>query len=325
MTSFEMEPAFCKALKLLHSNANDSSDEIMHLLEEVIQQKYGGTKTLNLKCGNFYEEPAKPVEPPKMTRLSRGSSPALSATAGQTSEKSSRDSSPPSEPVSTRTTPDLDDGDLALEIFEDDLNCKICKGMTVGPRNRLVECSDCHSLYHQECHKPPISENVNDPRLVWYCSSCTKKTQEKVQPKVKSVQLENNNKKLKPEVVSENKSSAFKRNEKNSSSSHNKNPSGSGMANLAASFQADQTSSKSKISSKSASASSSSSKHHSSSNSNSKSTTSLNYSKTPSSPNQKSQSGPAPAPANIIAADKRLQNMKKKAAAKMQEKRSKHK
>lgn len=45
---------------------------------------------------------------------------------------------------------------------------QICKGMSVGPRNRLVECSDCHMLYHQECHKPPISENVNDPRLVWY-------------------------------------------------------------------------------------------------------------------------------------------------------------
>lgn len=40
--------------------------------------------------------------------------------------------------------------------------------MSVGPRNRLVECSDCHMLYHQECHKPPILENVNDPRLVWY-------------------------------------------------------------------------------------------------------------------------------------------------------------
>ena len=70
----------------------------------------------------------------------------------------------------------------------------------------------------------------------------------------------------------------------------------------------------------------SSSKHHSgSSSSNNKSSTVFNNSKTPSSPNQKPQSGPAPAPANIIAADKRLQNMKKKAAAKMQEKRTKHK
>lgn len=120
-----MEPAFCRALKLLHSSAKDSTEEIMHLLEEVIDQKYGGTKTLNLRSGTFYEEPTKPIEPQKPTRLSRGSSPAQSSTAGQTSEKSSRDSSPPSEPVSSRTTPDLDDGDLALEIFEDDLNCKV--------------------------------------------------------------------------------------------------------------------------------------------------------------------------------------------------------
>lgn len=125
MSTFEMEPSFCKALKLLHSNSKDSADEIMHLLEEIIEQKYGGTKTLNLKCSTFYEEPVKVVESIKPARVSRGSSPVQSTSAGQTSEKSSRDSSPPSDPVSSRTTPDLDDGDLALEIFEDDLNCKV--------------------------------------------------------------------------------------------------------------------------------------------------------------------------------------------------------
>lgn len=126
MAGFEMDPMFCKALKLLHSSAKDSADQIMHLLEEIIQQKYGGTKSLNLKSGSlFCEEPVKSLEIPKTARLSRGSSPVQSSSAGQTSEKSSRDSSPPSEPVSSRTSPDLDDGDLALEIFEDDLNCTV--------------------------------------------------------------------------------------------------------------------------------------------------------------------------------------------------------
>lgn len=126
MAGFEMDPLFCKALKLLHSTTKDSADQIMHLLEEVIDQKYGGTKSLNLKCGTlFFEEPVKSLDVPKNTRLSRGSSPVQGSSAGQTSEKSSRDSSPPSEPVSSRTSPDLDDGDLALEIFEDDLNCTV--------------------------------------------------------------------------------------------------------------------------------------------------------------------------------------------------------
>lgn len=196
MTSYEIDPLFSKALKLLHSNSKDSADQIMHLLEDIIEQKYGGTKSLNLKCGSFVAEDASKVfDGQKNARLSRGSSP-VQAVATQPGEKSSRDSTPLSEPASSRTSPDVDDGDLALEIFEDDLNCtvceftlyilfihiisfdiennftdnwfQVCKGMSVGARNRLVECSDCHSLYHQECHKPPISENdINDPRVVW--------------------------------------------------------------------------------------------------------------------------------------------------------------
>lgn len=40
----------------------------------------------------------------------------------------------------------------------------------------MVECQECHSLYHIECHKQGlINENVKDPRFVWYCSACTSK------------------------------------------------------------------------------------------------------------------------------------------------------
>lgn len=39
--------------------------------------------------------------------------------------------------------------------------------------NKLVECVDCHRHYHQNCHFPPITDmDLNDPRLVWYCSTC---------------------------------------------------------------------------------------------------------------------------------------------------------
>ncbi|NXT73960.1 INT12 protein, partial [Zapornia atra] len=51
----------------------------------------------------------------------------------------------------------------------------LCRQMTVISRNQLVECQECHNLYHQECHKPQVTEKeVNDPRLVWYCACCTR-------------------------------------------------------------------------------------------------------------------------------------------------------
>ena len=51
----------------------------------------------------------------------------------------------------------------------------------MGTRNRLVECQECHQLYHQECHKPPVTDqDVNDPRLVWYCAKCANKLKKQV-------------------------------------------------------------------------------------------------------------------------------------------------
>lgn len=42
--------------------------------------------------------------------------------------------------------------------------------MDVGARNRLLECSDCHSLYHQECHRPVVTPLEADD--VWICQGC---------------------------------------------------------------------------------------------------------------------------------------------------------
>lgn len=60
----------------------------------------------------------------------------------------------------------------------EDLMCVVCRRMDVSARNRLVECADCHSLYHQECHKPQISEaDANDQENSWYCTICKTKIQ----------------------------------------------------------------------------------------------------------------------------------------------------
>ena len=51
----------------------------------------------------------------------------------------------------------------------------------VGSGNQLVECQECHSLYHQECHKPPVTQReMSDPRFVWYCAKCTKERAKKL-------------------------------------------------------------------------------------------------------------------------------------------------
>lgn len=65
-----------------------------------------------------------------------------------------------------------DAGDFAMEMG---LACVICKQIEVTQGNQLIECQECHSLYHQECHRPPASDyDVNDPRRVWYCAKCVK-------------------------------------------------------------------------------------------------------------------------------------------------------
>lgn len=120
------------------------------------------------------EEPVLSDHSSSSSKKSKGSS-----SSSKQSSKSSKNSSPINLP-SRDTPPDIlqTDDNFALEILEDDLTCVICKGMDVGARNRLVECVECHSLYHQECHTPHIMDaEIDDPRLVWYCSSCSKSQQ----------------------------------------------------------------------------------------------------------------------------------------------------
>ncbi|XP_028399901.1 integrator complex subunit 12-like [Dendronephthya gigantea] len=54
--------------------------------------------------------------------------------------------------------------------------CIICSSGKSGiPGNQLVECHECHELYHQNCHKPRITDqSIDDLRHVWYCRNCSK-------------------------------------------------------------------------------------------------------------------------------------------------------
>lgn len=66
----------------------------------------------------------------------------------------------------------------------------LCRQMTVTSGNPLVECQECHNLYHQDCHKPQVTDKeMNDPRLVWYCARCTRQMKKMVRGFVKQIRI----------------------------------------------------------------------------------------------------------------------------------------
>nr|XP_020652045.1 integrator complex subunit 12 isoform X2 [Pogona vitticeps] len=95
-----------------------------------------------------------------------------------------------SSPITVQTSKDLPMADLSSfeETSADDfamemgLACVVCRQMTVTSGNPLVECQECHNLYHQDCHKPQVTDKeMNDPRLVWYCARCTRQMKKMAQ------------------------------------------------------------------------------------------------------------------------------------------------
>ncbi|XP_063705300.1 integrator complex subunit 12 [Culicoides brevitarsis] len=150
----ELDPVLKNGLKLLHSNDNTSAEKLRLAIDDIISQKYGPSKLLSsILSKKYLNEESNAV----------GSN--LVAVKRPKIEKKPRELEESVESVE-------DDHLKELE----DLFCKNCKRMDVSARNRLVECSDCHSLYHQECHQPPISEtDANDQENSWYCFTCKEK------------------------------------------------------------------------------------------------------------------------------------------------------
>ncbi|XP_054290594.1 integrator complex subunit 12-like [Macrosteles quadrilineatus] len=253
-----------RSLKLLHSPEEDSAEQLRIILEDTIKCKYGNRKPINLSVLGLNKKTVTVDEVRgKRIKLEEGSG--VSPIYREDLEESQTSGS------------DSDDG-VALEILDDDLSCVVCHEMAVGANNNLVECVECHSLYHQECHKPAITQDVNDPRFVWYCATCTK-TMNKVASSSKGS----------PSSVSQS-GKPPKASSKSSSSS----------SSSSKSFNAFASSSSAKSSSGSYSSKSGSSSSHQSSG---KSSTKVTI--------------PVPK-INTITADKRLQIMKKNAAKKQE-------
>ncbi|XP_027746289.1 integrator complex subunit 12 [Empidonax traillii] len=206
--NLELDPIFLKALGFLHSKSKDSAEKLKALLDESLAR---GAESSYRPSQKEAEQPkvsvTKPIkqEPKASSSLPSGNNngkPTASEkvkketekrsdkTKGDTAEAADAPKKPKvekqearSSPITVQTSKDLSMPDLSSfeETSADDfamemgLACVVCRQMTVTFVNQLVECQECHNLYHQDCHKPQVTDKeVNDPRLVWYCARCTR-------------------------------------------------------------------------------------------------------------------------------------------------------
>lgn len=252
--NMELDPIFLKALGFLRSKSKDSAEKLKALLDESLAR---GADSSYRPSQKEVEQPkvcvTKPVsskqDPKASSSLPSGNNngkPTASEKVKKETEKRSSDKmkgdtaegadvpkkprlekqEARSSPITVQTSKDLSMPDLSSfeETSADDfamemgLACVVCRQMTVISGNQLVECQECHNLYHQDCHKPQVTDKeVNDPRLVWYCARCTRqmkrmaqKTQKppqkpapavvSVEPAVKDPLIKKSEIKLKPET-----------------------------------------------------------------------------------------------------------------------------
>ncbi|KAI8428949.1 hypothetical protein MSG28_007558 [Choristoneura fumiferana] len=164
MTSIDFDPAIKLCLKHLHSSASDSTEQLRLTLDDIIRQTYGSAKTLGNVLPKKYLNEEK-MESPRMAK--HKSEKAASAKTVPIPQQS-----PQQLQIPERENDDgsVMDGELPFDLLEEDLTCAVCRQIAVQAGNRLVECDACHALYHQDCHKPVISDN--DMSAGWQCASC---------------------------------------------------------------------------------------------------------------------------------------------------------
>ncbi|XP_059059830.1 integrator complex subunit 12 [Achroia grisella] len=163
MSSIDFDPAIKLCLKYLHSSSPDSTEQLRLTLDDCIRQTYGSAKTL----GNVLPKKYLAEEKMESTRSKHKSDKSTSSKTIPIPQQSPQQIQIPERENDDGT---VMDGELAFDLLEEDLTCVVCRQIAVQAGNRLVECDACHSLYHQDCHKPVISDN--DMSVGWQCASC---------------------------------------------------------------------------------------------------------------------------------------------------------
>ncbi|KAL1023808.1 hypothetical protein UPYG_G00046500 [Umbra pygmaea] len=287
--SLDLDPIFLKGLGYLHSKSKDSADKLRALLDESLSGRGSdSTYRSSQKEAEATKVSMSKISLSKQDSKSSSSSSSSSSSKSSGSEKSKKDvekrssekvkvepgegaellKKPRLEPKqenhsSPVTVPPFKDIPIAdfsnfdAETNADDfamemgLACVVCRQVTLTSGNQLVECQECHNLYHQDCHKPQVTDkDVNDPRLVWYCARCTRQMKRMAQntrkptdkhvaavvsaaPVMKDALVKKPELKVKPDTATT--FQAFKRTEVKTSAAVSANPSGSGSSLQAAS------------------------------------------------------------------------------------------
>uniref|UniRef100_A0A1L8DCI5 Integrator complex subunit 12 n=2 Tax=Nyssomyia neivai TaxID=330878 RepID=A0A1L8DCI5_9DIPT len=179
-----MDPTIRNAIKLVHSSGTDNAEKIRQTLDELIKSRFSSSKMLVnvLSKKHLAEENTAPGSGTQRSHRHRSTD---SNSKSSSSKSNSSNSSVSALEVTTIPidTPimveleTLDEDTIMEELKElEELVCVVCRQVDVSFKNRLVECADCHSLYHQECHKPQISESdANDQEDSWICVMCKSK------------------------------------------------------------------------------------------------------------------------------------------------------
>ncbi|CAA3033306.1 integrator complex subunit 12, partial [Olea europaea subsp. europaea] len=132
----QFEASLLKAMQLLHSPSKDATDQLKAMLDGCLAQRKA--------------PPTMPVPKQSITAI---------------------------KPVVANKQPVPVHNPIIVPSDDIDLtgsSCAVCKQVDQKGGNEIVECQECHTLYHQECHDPRLENvNVRDPRFVWYCSTCT--------------------------------------------------------------------------------------------------------------------------------------------------------
>lgn len=175
----EVDPVLKKAIKLLHSSNPTSATELRLLLDEALKLRFGPDKMLSKNMSQRMVDdeanfPGRATPQP----------PAQAMAADEIINLTNSPDKVPSD--SPDTIADSEDGSgLAMSGVVNtgdtgdfgDLNCCVCGEIVITATNRLIECSKCGALYHQECHKPPITneEAAEDQENIWQCDTCCNK------------------------------------------------------------------------------------------------------------------------------------------------------
>ncbi|KAI7690225.1 Integrator complex subunit 12 [Sarcoptes scabiei] len=143
---------FTKGLQLLRSRMPDSSDELKRLLDHYINKKL-----------HDHHGPRKPKEQLRCE------------------EKKMKIFDDDSEATDIE---DNESNETSVSIIN---VCVCCRQPQSTVTNRIIECNECKSCYHMECHKPSIpKKELTDPRAIWYCFKC-RDLNKKIGPKISGI------------------------------------------------------------------------------------------------------------------------------------------